>query len=65
MIGQAITPALVAENAENFSKVNWVFPIFSTITMIMFIFLVRSDLPPAPPSRSAEIGQDKLPYLKR
>ena len=63
-LGQAISPALV-DNVDNFPKINWIFPIFSSVTMIMFIILVRSSLPPFPPSKSAEIGQKKLPYSKR
>ena len=64
MLGQAITPALV-DTVDDFPKINWIFPIFSTVSMIMFIFLVRSDLPPTPPSKSAESGQNKIPYAKR
>ena len=63
-IGQAITPALVS-TPDDIPKMNWLWPIFSTLTMIMFIFLVRSSHPPTPPSKSAEIGQDKQPYLTR
>ena len=64
MFSQALTPALV-KTAEDIPTMNWVWPIFSTITMIMFVFLVRTSLPPTPPSKSAEMGQNKMPYIQR
>ena len=54
MLSQALTPALVS-TPEDIPTMNWVWPIFSTITLIMFVFLVRTSLPPTPPSKSAEM----------
>ena len=64
MAGQAITPAIVTAK-EDIQTMNWVWSILSTVTMVMFVFLVRSSEPPTPPSQSAKMGQEKIPYLTR
>ena len=53
--GQGLTPVFVKE-AENVPTMNWVWFIPAALTMILCIFAVRSNKPPTPPSRSAEIG---------
>ena len=64
MVAQAITPVMVT-SPDEIPTMNWVWSILSTLSMIMFIFLVRTSLPPTPPSKSAEISTKKMPYLKR
>ena len=65
MLASLVTPVIVQEKPENIPIQNWVYSIPSTITMLMFIFFVRSSVPPTPPSKSAAENTSKLPYLQR
>ena len=64
IIGAAVTPTLVP-TASKIPMMNWIWPILSTITMIMFLVFVRRSHPPTPPTRSADIGRTKIPYFKQ
>ena len=55
----------VSDQIVKIQTMNWVWSILSTVTMVMFVFLVRSSEPPTPPSQSAKMGQEKIPYLTR
>ena len=65
MLASCITPLIVQENPDNIPIQNWVYSIPSTLTMLMFIFFIRSSVPPTPPSKSAAENTSKLPYLQR
>ena len=62
MIGMSLTPVIVNTPAD-IPTMNWIWSIPSFITMIMNIIFIRSSYPPTPPSRSAEVGHDSLPFI--
>ena len=64
VFGQGITPLFVKDTTD-IPTMNWVWFIPSALTMILCSVAVRSSKPPTPPSRSAEVKQEVLPYMTR
>ena len=64
VFGQGISPLFVKE-PEDIRTMNWVWFIPAALTIVLWGFAVRSSKPPTPPSRSAEMEQERLPYMTR
>ena len=44
---------------------NYIWFVPAALTLLMFIFGVRTSKPPTPPNKSAEVDQESIPYFKR
>ena len=64
MFGQGITPLFV-DGPKDIPTMNYIWFVPAALTLLMFIFGVRTSKPPTPPNKSAEVDQESIPYFKR
>lgn len=64
VLGQGITPLYVKYKAD-VPTMNWIWFIPAAVTLGIFLLGVRTSKPPTPPSKSSEVDQESIPYLKR
>ena len=62
-LGYGVTTAFVKE-ADDVPVMNWAWFVPACISLIVTFVFVRSSKPPTPPSKSAEVDQNSIPYLE-
>ncbi len=63
-LGYGVTTAFVKE-ASDVPTMNWAWFVPACVSLLVTVAFVRASQPPSPPSKSAEVDQQSLPYLQR
>ena len=64
VFGFGTTPLFVQDETD-IPLMNCVFFIPAAVSMLLSAFGMRSSKPPTPPSQSAAMQQEDIPYIKR
>ena len=64
VMGYGVTTAFV-RSAEDVPTMNWAWFLPAVVSMGCTLAFMRRSKPPTPPSKSAEVDQEGMPYFKR